>query len=142
MIASPTETKRQRAAVIILAADQVLLIHRFKHDREYYIIPSGGIEPGETLEQAALREIQEETGLEIELDRKLWEYLNQGHPETYFLVTRFSGTLGLGGPELAEQSAENIFHLEWIKLSEVMGLPLKPTFIKEKLFEKFGRVGR
>jgi 8-oxo-dGTP diphosphatase len=138
MIASPFETKRQRAAVIILAADRVLLIHRFKQGREYYIIPGGGVEPGETVEQAALREIREETGLEIKLDRKLWEYTNQGHPETYFLATRFSGTLGLGGPELAKQSAENIFQLEWIRLSEVMELPLKPAFVKEKLLEEFG----
>lgn len=84
-------------------------------------------------------EIKEETGLEIELDCKLWEYVNQGHPETYFLASRFSGTLSLGGPELAEQSAENIFQLEWISLSEVIKLPLKPEFIKEKILEEFGK---
>ena len=117
MMASLTETTRQRAAVVILSADRILLIHRFKHGREYYIIPGGGVEPGETVEQAALREIREETGLEIQLDGKLWEYVNQGHPETYFLATRFSGLLGLGGPELAEQSAENIFQLESVELS-------------------------
>ena len=138
MISPLTETKRQRAAVIILADSQVLLMHRYKHGREYYIVPGGGVEPGETLEQAALREIKEETGLEIELDRKLWVYMNQGHPETYFLATRFAGRLGLGGPELIEQSAENIFQLEWIRLSEVARLPLKPEFIKEKLLDEFG----
>lgn len=132
------QPKRQRAAVIILAADQVLLIHRYNHGREYYIVPGGGVEPGETLEQAAWREIKEETGLEIELDRKLWDTMNQGHPETYFLATRFSGKLGLGGPELTEQSAENIFQLEWVRLSEVTGLPLKPEFIKAKLLDEFG----
>ncbi len=138
MITSLAETHRQRAAVVILSAGRVLLIHRFKPGREYYIIPGGGVEPGETVEQAALREIREETGLEIELDGKLWEYLNRDNPETYFLATRFSGSLGLGGPELAEQSAENIFQLEWVELSQVVALPLKPSFIKEKLFEEFG----
>lgn len=139
MITALAEIHRQRAAVVILSAGRVLLIHRLKHGQEYYIIPGGGVEPGETVEQAALREIREETGLEIELDGILWEYVNRGHPETYFLATRFSGSLGLGGPELAEQSAENIFQLEWVELSQAVALPLKPSFIKEKLFEEFGR---
>lgn len=124
--------------MVILAADRVLLIHRYKHGREYYIVPGGGVEPGETPEQAAIREIKEETGLEIELDRKLWEYVNQGHPETYYLAAWFSGRLGLGGPELAEQSAENIFQLEWVRLSQLARLPLKPEIIKERLLDEFG----
>ena len=97
---------------------------------------------GETLEQAALRESKEETGLDIVLDRKLWEYTNKGHPEHYFLAARFSGIEGLGGPELAEQSTENIFQLEWVRLNELKALPLLPEFIKEKIIAELSRIER
>ena len=38
-----------------------------KNLNEYYVIPGGGQEDGETIEQATLREIKEELGIEVEL---------------------------------------------------------------------------
>jgi 8-oxo-dGTP diphosphatase len=137
-----SKPSRTRVAIIMIDGDQILLIHRYKYGREYYIIPGGGVESGETLEQTALREAKEETGLDIVLDRKLWEYINKGHPEHYFLAAQFSGNLGLGGPELAEQSAENIFQLEWVRLNELKALPLLPEFAKEKIIAELSRIER
>jgi 8-oxo-dGTP pyrophosphatase MutT (NUDIX family) len=131
-----SEPGRTRVAIIIIDDDQILLIHRYKYGREYYIIPGGGVESGESLEQAALREAKEETGLAVVLDRKLWAYTNNGRPEHYFLAARFSGNLGLGGPELVEQSAENIYQLEWVRLNDLKALPLLPEFIKEKIIDE------
>ena len=48
---------------------EVLLVHRPKYDD--WSLPKGKLEPGETHEQAALREVQEETGLACELGREL-----------------------------------------------------------------------
>jgi 8-oxo-dGTP diphosphatase len=37
-----------------------------RHDgQEYWTLPGGGIQPGETAEQAVMREVAEETGLEL-----------------------------------------------------------------------------
>jgi 8-oxo-dGTP diphosphatase len=47
----------------------VLLVHRPRYDD--WTLPKGKLEPGETHEQAAAREVEEETGLRCELGREL-----------------------------------------------------------------------
>ena len=56
-------TYRQAARVILLdPADRVLLSHDVFPTGHWWVLPGGGVEPGETPAAAALREVQEETG--------------------------------------------------------------------------------
>ena len=52
--------------------DEVLLVLR--SDVRFWTLPGGGREPGETYEQAAVREVREETGYEVELERVVGGY--------------------------------------------------------------------
>lgn len=52
---------RNRSAGIVIKDGKVLLMHRFNKGDEYWVFPGGGVEEGETPEQAAVREIGEET---------------------------------------------------------------------------------
>jgi len=55
---------RHRAAVFVFGENgSVLLFHRFRNGHEYYVVPGGAVEPGETPEQAAARELKEETAI-------------------------------------------------------------------------------
>ncbi|NDD58869.1 MAG: NUDIX domain-containing protein [Chlamydiae bacterium] len=51
---------------------QVLLIKR--RDIPIWVLPGGGIDPGETPEMAIVREVKEETGLDVEIVRQIAEY--------------------------------------------------------------------
>ncbi len=50
-------------------AVEVLLVHRPRYDD--WTLPKGKLEPGETHEEAAVREVEEETGFRCELGREL-----------------------------------------------------------------------
>jgi 8-oxo-dGTP diphosphatase len=49
--------------------DEVCLVHRPRYDD--WTLPKGKLDPGETFEAAALREVEEETGLRCRLVREL-----------------------------------------------------------------------
>lgn len=119
--------KRVTLFVVDMENDSVLMIHRQRDGKEYYIVPGGGVEDGETVIEAAYREADEETGLEIELGPLLWKRpfstpAQNGKVidqiEYAYLITQFNGTLQLRGPEFHRQSETNVYRLEWMSLSE------------------------
>ncbi|XP_051921629.1 nucleoside diphosphate-linked moiety X motif 17 [Hippocampus zosterae] len=89
-------------AIILESADQsVLLTRRAKHLRIFpniWVLPGGHLEPDETLLEAGLRELKEETGLAVEAEQfpsakflGVWEsvyplMLSRGPPQRHHLV--------------------------------------------------------
>ena len=128
-----------RATAVIVKNDSILLIHRFMNGTEFFVLPGGGVEEGEGIKQATIREIKEETSLDAKVDKKLFEFYNQyDHRMHYFLlVTDFSGNLQLGGEEAQINSEKNKFILEWHKINEALTLPVKPEIVKEKILKTF-----
>ena len=65
----------KNAAIGIIFSDDkthVLVIQR--NDVPIWVLPGGGIDPGETPENAVVREVLEETGLHVRISRKVGEY--------------------------------------------------------------------
>lgn len=107
--------------------DQVLILER--RDVSIWVFPGGGVDKNETSEQAVVREIAEETGLETQIVRKVAEYapLNRLANLTHvYECQKIGGKLALG-PETKEvcfvsldQLPLNFFHLhlEWLQDAE------------------------
>jgi 8-oxo-dGTP diphosphatase len=71
----------QAAGGVVMRDGRVAVVHRPRYDD--WTLPKGKLDPGESYEQAALREVREETGLEGRLVRELptVEYSVRGRPK-------------------------------------------------------------
>jgi 8-oxo-dGTP diphosphatase len=72
-------TGKTSTAIIPYPDDKILLIKRNTRPFVgYWALPGGRMDPGETIEQTIVREVQEETGLDVEIVSKVGEYVEKG----------------------------------------------------------------
>ena len=70
---------RTATAIITSPRDEILLIKRRTVPfRDYWALPGGRVDPGETVEQTIVREVKEETGLDVAIVSKIGDYREQG----------------------------------------------------------------
>jgi 8-oxo-dGTP diphosphatase len=70
---------RTATAIIPFPPDKILLIKRRTVPFSgYWALPGGRVDSGETIEQTIVREVKEETGLDVAVMRKIGEYHEQG----------------------------------------------------------------
>lgn len=127
-----TSPRIRLAGCVFTSEDKkVLLIHRNKSGKIQWETPGGKVEPNELEEVAAVREIEEELGIQVSLLRKIGEGdFSEADKKLHYVW--YAGKLNQNQDILLEDGFDEF---GWFPLSEVNQLasPLSPG--TQKLFE-------
>jgi ADP-ribose pyrophosphatase YjhB (NUDIX family) len=99
--------------VAVIHEGKILLTQRT--DYETWVLPSGGVEDGESLAQAAMRETKEETGVDVELTRLIGVYSRLGNWSPGYMVLFAAKPVG---GEIRCQEGETIA-VEWFAFDDL-----------------------
>jgi ADP-ribose pyrophosphatase YjhB (NUDIX family) len=136
---------RVGARAVIVHNGAVLLLRAEEPGRTYYFLPGGHVQHGERLAEAAVREVREETGLEVAVERALGvrEFIASLHAKRarnvpashHVLAVIFLCRLtnGAKGRFQGDSGAAGVTGMEWISLEKVTELELHPPQLKTLL---------
>ncbi len=100
--------------------DRLLLVRRGRGPAAgEWSVPGGRVEAGESLHAAVVREVLEETGLEVVVDRFLG-WVERIGPEHHFVILDFAVTVLAGAPVAGDDAAE----VTWVPVDDLGELQL------------------
>ncbi|MGM0784181.1 MAG: NUDIX domain-containing protein [Pseudomonadota bacterium] len=112
-----------RAACAVIQRDDgaILMVKRL-HPPEagLWSVPGGKVEPGESLRAAAAREAFEETGLHVNVGRRLWTAQLALDDDVVYELHDFAATAAGGALRAGDDAAE----VRWVPAGQIHRLPL------------------
>ena len=95
---------------------------RIKDDgtvKEYYVIPGGGIEENETLEENVIREMKEEFSVDVKIDGYLGKDEGEDTIAHFFACSIVNGIPCLGGEELERCTESNYYEIRKVSINNL-----------------------
>jgi len=129
---------RVRVAAIIVRDGEILLVRHVKHGKTYWLLPGGGVHYGQTLEDALVREIKEETNLDVVVERPVM--INDSVPpdrHRHVLNICFTARV-TGGTLLTEENAV-LKEARFVPIDTLADLPLFRPDIRTPLLDAYNR---
>lgn len=129
--------KRVDVAYVLMfdeSQEKVLMVKNIGEKGSYYTLPGGAVEEGETLQEAAVREVKEETGLDVEVSgivavmEAFFEV--RGHHAVFFI---FDGEIRDGNINIS--MPEEIEEVVWMGVEEAERYINLPEGVRELLLK-------
>lgn len=127
---------------VILTNDkkEILMVKQHHEDKDIWMVPGGGIEAGENSIEAAIREVKEETGLDIEVTGVAW-HIEEVSPErgqrfvNYMVGDIIGGTPALGSDPEFDEEHQVLRELKFMSREEIGKLEhVYPKFFNEEIW--------
>ncbi|WLR57487.1 NUDIX hydrolase [Mesobacillus subterraneus] len=127
------------AAVMIV--DNHVLIHKQVKD-EHWALPGGRVELLEDSQTSVVREVKEELGIDVKVEKLLWftenifDYNNKNYHEIglYFQVSPLNISFNFHKEEFYGEEGEQLVY-QWVPISSLEKIKLYPEFIRTSLSE-------
>jgi len=123
---------RVGVGAIVIEKERVLLVRRgIPPSLGLWAIPGGSVEIGETLKEAAEREILEETGVRIEADRPVYSFDfierdEDGEIRFHYVIVDLMARYAGGEVRAADDAAD----AKWLTWKEIECLPVSPNTLR------------
>ena len=128
--------------VIIENDEQKILMVKQEHpERTVWMVPGGGIEEGETAAEAGVREMKEETGLDVTVGPMIFhiEEVSEKRGQrfvNFFMATVAGGDMHLGMDPEFDAEHQVLKELKFLSREEIQALPhVYPEFLRDEVWE-------
>ncbi|HKK96170.1 MAG TPA: NUDIX hydrolase [Anaerovoracaceae bacterium] len=127
--------------IIIDKENRMLLVKQHHEERDIWLVPGGAIEDNETSAAAGIREVYEETGLNIEIVDMIWhiEEVSESRGQRfvdYMLGKIVSGEAGLGNDPEFDDEHQVLREIRYFTKDELSHCPdLHPDCLKDELWD-------
>lgn len=118
-----------RVTGIVIEGEQILLLNQDTDGPRTWSLPGGKVEDGETLAEALVREMREETGVDIEVGRLLYlcDHVVAHVVHITFEARRIGGQVGA---VQAGQDTRPIRGVEFVELADLPELGFSQRFVQ------------
>lgn len=131
-----------RVCAIIISNGKILAMHDERSP--YFYLPGGRVKIGETVEQAVIREVQEELSVTPKIVRPLWlnqaffkedvDKLNYHEICIYFLMDISDTNLLDRGEKFSINENVHTHDFEWLEFDRLKNEYFYPIFLKENIY--------
>ena len=129
---------REAARAVAFKGNKIAMMHVSNHG--YYKLPGGGIERGESIREALVREMLEETGCKIKITSPIGKVIERRTHNNNELQTSYcfvAEVVHVGQPRLDEGEVEAGYKLEWMAIDEAIKILEKGKPKKEIRLENY-----